>query len=76
MQAVKKENPYNLYEGIQKICEQRHISIAELERKTGLGNGVIRKWDHASPTLRTILAVTDYLGVTLNDLMGRPEKEA
>ena len=45
------------------------MTIAELERKAGLGNGVIRKWDRASPTLRTVSAVADCLGVTINELL-------
>ena len=69
MQTEEKRNMGNLYANVREICQERQISIAQLEREAGLGNGVIRKWDRASPTLRSIFAVTDYLGVTLNDLM-------
>ena len=58
-----------LYTHIQKLCAERHITIAYLERKAELGNGVIRKWNTASPTLRTLLAVADCLGVTLDELI-------
>ena len=73
MQTKGKQNAVNLYESVQKICNERNISISEVERKAGLGNGVIRKWDHASPTLRSLFAVTDYLGVTLDDLFNQSE---
>ena len=69
MQAVKKRNVENLYTNVRRICQERQISIAQLEREAGLGNGVVRKWTHTSPTLRTVFAVTDYLGVTLDDLL-------
>ena len=75
MRAEKKQSTVNLYESVQRICAERNITISELERKAGLGNGVIRKWDRASPTLRTVFAVTDYLGITLNDLLDQPEGE-
>ena len=74
MQAKGKRRAVNLYESVQNICNERNIAISELERKAGLGNGVIRKWDHVSPTLRTLFAVTDYLGVTLDDLLNQPEE--
>ena len=71
MSATKKprNRNFNLYMNVRRICREREISIAQLEREAGLGNGVIRKWDKASPTLRTIFAVTDYLGITLDDLL-------
>ena len=75
MSAREKQSNINLYESVQRICNERNITISEVERKAGLGNGVIRKWDHASPTLRTLFAVTDYLGVTLNDLLDQPEEK-
>ncbi len=59
----------SLYANVRRICEERHITIAELERAAGLGNGVVRKWDKASPTLRTALAVARCLGVTLEELI-------
>ena len=74
MSAIQKINPYKLYTNIHAICKARGMSIAELERATGLGNGVIRKWDQASPTVRTVMAVADYLGTTVSDLLKAPEK--
>ncbi|MBQ6206251.1 MAG: helix-turn-helix transcriptional regulator [Oscillospiraceae bacterium] len=69
MRAVRNAGSSGFYSNIRRICDERHITIAELERKAGLGNGVVRKWDNASPTLRTAIAVADYLGVTLDDLV-------
>ena len=62
-------NEMNLYTKIRNLCEERQMSIAELERAAGIGNGVIRKWNSASPTLRTVGAVADVLGVTFTDLL-------
>ena len=56
---------------LRKLSEKGMLS--ELERAAGLGNGVVRKWDSASPTVRTVLAVADYLGVTLDELV-RPRE--
>ena len=58
-----------LYTNVRTICRERHMTVAELERAAGLGNGVVRKWDSASPTLRTVIAVARCLGVTLDELI-------
>ena len=59
----------DLYTNVRTICQARHMTIAELERAAGLGNGVVRKWNSASPTLRTVIAVARCLGVTLDELI-------
>ena len=62
-----------IYTNILAICEARGIPIRKLERESGLGNGVVRKWDDISPQVRFIKAVADYLGVTVDELLREPE---
>ena len=64
-----KYDPRFLLLNIQRLCDEKRVSIAELERESGLGNGVVRKWGKASPTLRTVIAVAQYLGVSLDELL-------
>lgn len=73
MKATKKPETADLYTNIRDICAAKHLTIAELERAAGLGNGVVRKWNNASPTLRTVIAVADYLDVPLEELV-RPQR--
>lgn len=73
MKVLKATQTPGLYTNIRSICEEKCLTISELERATGLGNGVVRKWNVASPTLRTVIAVADFLGVTLDELV-RPHK--
>ena len=68
---MKNQTDLHLYARLQTLCKERNMTIAELERKAGLGNGVIRKWDRASPTLRTVSAVAECLGVSVDELLGR-----
>ncbi len=56
-------------ENIRARCKERHMSIAALEKETGLGNGVIARWDKSSPRLESLLAVAKYLGVTVDSLL-------
>ncbi len=58
-----------MVENIKALCAKRHISIAALERKAGLGNGVITRWDESSPRLESVLAVAKYFGVSVDSLL-------
>ena len=61
-----------LYDEIMILCGKSGISIARLERETGLGNGTVRRWKQASPGTGNLKKVADYFGVTLDDLLGHP----
>lgn len=54
---------------IKALCKQKGVSLSEVERATGLGNGVIRRWDEGSPRLDRIKLVADYFGVTVDSLL-------
>lgn len=58
-----------MVEKIRALCAERKISIAALERETGLGNGVIARWDESSPRLESVLAVANYFGVQIDQLL-------
>ena len=36
---------------IKELAKQRNISLAELERRTGLSSGSITKWGKSAPTV-------------------------
>lgn len=65
----KKEVFYTIYTNICALCSRKGISIAKLERETGLGNATIRGWANSSPTVDRLKAVADYFGVTVDDLL-------
>lgn len=54
-----------IYEKIKGLTEKNGISIAALEKKLGIGNGTIRKWNEVSPTLENISKVARYFGVSI-----------
>lgn len=58
-----------IYENIMALCKERNISVRTLERETGLGNGVIAGWKQKHPRVDRLLAVADYFGVTLDELV-------
>lgn len=49
-----------IFEKIQKLCTEKNISIAFLEKETGLANATIRGWQASSPRVDTLKKVADY----------------
>ncbi len=58
-----------IYTNISRLCQKEGISIAKLEKQTGLGNATIRGWSTSSPTVDKLKLVADYFGVTIDDLL-------
>ncbi|CAM3081311.1 hypothetical protein SAMN04487792_1522 [Lactobacillus bombicola] len=44
-------------------------SIAELERKINLSNGLIQKWDSKTPSTKSAQKVADFFKVPLSDIL-------
>ena len=58
---------------IKDLLDERHQTFAELERKVGIGNGTISRWDISSPKSDTLQQVADYFGVSVDYLLGRTD---
>lgn len=58
-----------LVENIRCLCRERGVSIQQLERELGFGNGTIRRWGENAPSVDKVKAVADYFGVTVDELL-------
>lgn len=58
-----------LYERIKARCSEMGISIAEVERRAGLSNGSISKWEKSMPQADRLLAVSKVLKTTVDKLL-------
>ena len=58
-----------ILQNIKRLCLDNSITIAELERKTGIGNGVIARWADGRPRVDLLKRVADYFGCTVDDLL-------
>ena len=56
-----------------RIKELAKVSVAELERILGFGNGSISKWNKQSPSTEKLKQVADYFQVSLDYLVGRSD---
>ena len=62
-----------IYDIVKKLCDEQGITIAECEKRAGLGNGVISGWKTSSPRLDKIKAVADVLHTTIDALLEKSE---
>lgn len=60
-----------LRDNIKDLAAQKKISVAELERTLGFGNGSISKWNKQSPSADKLKKVADYFGVSVDYLLDR-----
>ena len=58
-----------IYKNILALCKRAGISVAKLERETGIGNGTIGRWEKSTPNVDNAKKVADYFGVTVDSLL-------
>ena len=57
-----------MFEKIKELCNERGISVLQLEKEVGLAHGVHR-WDTNKPSIDKVKLVADYFGVTVDYLL-------
>lgn len=48
------------FEKVTKLCQDKNISIAKLERECEMGNGTVRGWKTSSPSIENLKKVANY----------------
>lgn len=56
-----------MYENIKRACAELGISVAQLEKETGLVS--IRRWDQNIPSVDKVQKVAAFLGVSIDYLV-------
>lgn len=65
----------SLIHRIKELADDKKLTFAEIERKVGLSNGQIRRWNSSSPKIDNIQKVADFFDVSTDYLLGRtPQK--
>lgn len=54
---------------VNRLCAERGISVAELERRTGVKAGTIKKWNKSKPTIRTAMPIAHFFGLTIDEFL-------
>ena len=57
------------YQKIERLCKERGISIARLEKETNIGNGTIGRWKESVPSLTSLKKIAEYFEIPLAELI-------
>ena len=60
----------NILDVVAKLCAEHNITLTELERRLGFGQGSIGKWKDSTPKVDKIIAIANYFHVTTDYIMG------
>ncbi|OTN96258.1 helix-turn-helix domain-containing protein [Enterococcus faecium] len=63
----------NILERIKKLCNQRGISVYQLEEKIDIGRNTIYQWNKRTPSTDKIQKVANYFDVSVDYLLGRTD---
>lgn len=58
-----------IFDKVKKLCDDRGISIRQLEINAGIGNGVVSGWKESIPMSDTLQKVAKALNVTVDELL-------
>lgn len=58
-----------IYNKIRDICKEKGISVAAVEKKAGLSNGAISKWNNSTPSAENLNSVAKILKVKIDKLL-------
>lgn len=65
----------SILDKIRELANLKQVSLAEIERQSGLSSGSITKWDKSSPSAEKLEQVAEYLGVSMDYLLDRTENK-
>ena len=57
-----------LFDKIRKICQEKHITISELEKAAGLKENSIYRWNRITPAVDKVINVARVLNITVEEL--------
>ena len=58
-----------IYDNIKAIADKKGLTIAEIEKKAKIGNGIIGKWRESKPNVDSLVKVAQVLNVSVNTLI-------
>lgn len=64
-----------IVDSIKKLCKDKNITVAQLEKEIGLSQGLVSKWMNTTPSLDKIVDIADYFRVSLDEVVGYKQED-
>ena len=66
----------DIFTNIKTIAKSKGISVARIERDTGIAANTMRKWAAHSPSIDKIIVLADYLECSTDEILGIKKEPA
>ena len=66
---IKMDNNI-IVDSIKKLCKDKNITVSQLEKETGLSQGLVSKWMNTTPSLDKIVDIADYFHTSIDEVVG------
>lgn len=64
------------YDVVKKLCEERRMSLNDLERELGIGKNSLYGLKRSQPSAERLNQFADYFNVSVDFLLGRTEEKS
>lgn len=60
---------------IKKIASEKNLTIKQIGKESGVGENAIYRWDKQNPNLSSLKKVSNYLEVSVDELLESDKQE-
>ncbi|NSP95460.1 helix-turn-helix transcriptional regulator [Enterococcus faecalis] len=60
---------------IKKIALEKNLTIKQIGKESGLGENAIYRWDKQNPNLSSLKKVSNYLNISIDELLESEKQE-
>ncbi|EGO2815296.1 helix-turn-helix domain-containing protein [Enterococcus sp. DIV0188] len=60
---------------IKKIALEKNLTVKKIGKESGVGENAIYRWDKQNPNLSSLKKVSNYLNVSVDELLEREKQE-
>ncbi|EGO2600259.1 helix-turn-helix transcriptional regulator [Enterococcus faecalis] len=60
---------------IKKIALEKNLTIKQIGKESGVGENAIYRWDKQNPNLSSLKKVSNYLNISIDELLEREKQE-
>lgn len=60
---------------IKKIALEKNLTIKQIGKESGVGENAIYRWDKQNPNLSSLKKVSNYLNISIDELLESEKQE-
>ena len=60
---------------IKKIALEKNLTIKQIGKESGVGENAIYRWDKQNPNLSSLKKVSNYLNISIDELLESKKQE-